>query len=539
MQRPEVLTRWLYAVPGQSSLSAWWRVAAAVLAGGAHAASLAWPWPTSFLSLLGLNQGQPAWWLQGLALGGLAVLLNTSRHWRLAALTGWVFATTWLVGAFGWTFVALHTYGGLPLLLAAPAVLALAGLLGLYYAASCGLLVALRPAQKACSAGLFAALWLMAELARGQWLTGFGWGAAGYAHVEGPLSDLAPWLGVYGIGAVAAWLAMTAAQTLTTRPARRPPWRVGAMAVLVLLVPGVYQQTAPSWSQATGTLSVTLLQGNIAQDEKFETGSGVPLALDWYARQLASSSTDLVIAPETAIPLLPEQLPPDYWASLQQRFANGTQAALVGIPLGSYEQGYTNSVMGLKPGQAEPWRYNKHHLVPFGEFIPPFFKWFTALMNIPLGDFNRGAARQAPFEWRGQLLSANICYEDLFSEELALQFAPGAPAPSIFVNVSNLAWFGNSLAMDHHLHMARLRAQEFARPFVLATNTGMTAIVDHRGQVRSITQRDTRAILVGQVEGRSGTTPYAWWVSRLGLWPLWGLALAMLVWAWRLRYSAT
>jgi apolipoprotein N-acyltransferase len=167
--------------------------------------------------------------------------------------------------------------------------------------------------------------------------------------------------------------------------------------------------------------------------------------------------------------------------------------------------------------------------VPFGEFIPPFFRWFTELMNIPLGDFNRGALRQAPFEWQGQKLAANICYEDLFSEELALQFSQADQAPTVFVNVSNLAWFGQSQAMDQHLSIARMRALEFSRPFVLATNTGLTAIVNHQGQVTHRLPRDTRNVLVADVEGRTGLTPYARWMARFGLWPLWVLSLGVVL----------
>lgn len=520
----------------------WLRMAMVLIAGGAHAASMAWPFPLPEVPFLlpGLRQGQPVWWLQLLALGLLAWLLDGSRgkgagSWRLAVGWGWLFGTAWLAATFGWTFVAMHTYGGLPSLLAALAVLALAGLLALFYAAACGLFMVLAPVNRAWAAIVFAALWLLAELARGTWLTGFGWGAAGYAHVDGPLAGFAPWLGVYGLSAITAWLAMTLAQVVQVGRGRS--WRqrsAGLTAVFVLLaVPFVYQMGAPELSQSSGRLGLTLLQGNIPQDEKFETGTGVPLALQWYAEQLQNSRTALVIAPETAIPVLPQQLPPAYWAALQQRFASGQQAALIGTPLGNYQQGYTNSVVGLKPGLAQPWRYDKHHLVPFGEFIPPFFKWFTAMMNIPLGDFNRGALWQAPFEWQGQRLAPNICYEDLFGEELAPYFSDPAQAPTIFVNISNLAWFGHSLAMDQHLQIARMRALEFARPFVLATNTGATAIVDHRGRVVTAIPRDTRAVLVGEVEGRTGVTPYAGWVARFGLWPLWLGALGLVLLAMR------
>jgi len=504
------------------------QLAIALIAGLAHAASLAWPLsvPITLLQWLGLRPGQPVWWLQLLSLGVLAHLLQGCRSWRLAALSGWLFAVAWLTATVGWTYVSMHTYGGLPVLLSVLAVIAFTGLMALFYAVASGLFVAVGFSNERWAAPFFAALWLLAELVRGSWLTGFGWGAAGYAHVDGPLAGYAPWLGVYGLCGVVAWLVMT-----VVRMRCAGPWRAGGTLALlaVLVLPQVLSLAMPGFSASSGLLGVTVLQGNIPQDEKFEAGSGIPQALQWYAEQLSSSRTALVIAPETAIPLLPQQLPPDYWEALQRRFGSGQQAALLGIPLGDYQQGYTNSVIGLQPGQASTWRYDKQHLVPFGEFIPTFFKWFTSLMNMPLGDFNRGGSRQLPFAWQGQRLATNICYEDLFGEELASQFADPALMPTLFVNVSNLAWFGKGLAMDQHLQIARMRALEFERAFVLATNTGTTAIVDHHARVVRAIDRDTRAVLVGEVEGRTGVTPYAWWVARLGLWPLWLLALA-LVW---------
>jgi len=245
-----------------------------------------------------------------------------------------------------------------------------------------------------------------------------------------------------------------------------------------------------------------------------------------------------VVAPETAIPLLPQQLLPGYLEGIEQRYAQGTQAALVGIPLGDEARGYTNSVLGLS-GAAAPYRYDKHHLVPFGEFIPPFFKWFTAMMNIPLGDFNRGAVGQPSFAWGQQRIAPNICYEDLFGEELGARFIDPAQAPTVFVNLSNIGWFGNTVAIDQHLHISRMRALEFARPMVRATNTGATAIIDHRGVVTHQLERHTRGVLHGTVQGRGldggEVTPYAWWVSRWGLWPLWILGGAALAWAFLAR----
>jgi apolipoprotein N-acyltransferase len=492
------------------------RLALALLAGLAQAAAIADPW-----------RGQPRWWLQLVSLATLAWLLQHARSWKQAGLLGWIFATAWLTGTFWWLFISMHVYGGMPAPIAALAVLVLAAFLGSYYAAAGAVFAALDRPVLFLRGPVFAALWLLAELARASWFTGFPWGAGGYAHVDGPLSSLASQVGVYGIGFIAAWLAF--ALSLLPSPASRESWRFWLMlagAAGLLAACNMVAVPTPA-SSSEPRLSVALLQGNIPQNEKFENGTGVQIALDWYGRQLRQSSADLTVAPETAIPVLPQQLPNGYLDAVASRFAKGLQAALIGIPLGSFKDGYTNSVIGLKPG-ADSYRFDKHHLVPFGEFIPPLFKWFTQMMNIPLGDFNRGPLPQRAFVWQGQRLAPNICYEDLFGEELGVQFADPATAPTIFVNVSNIAWFGNTVAIDQHLHISRMRALEFKRPVIRATNTGATVIIDHRGRVTNSLPRHTRGVLTGEVQGRSDITPYAWWVSRLGLWPLWLLALAIL-----------
>jgi apolipoprotein N-acyltransferase len=497
--------------------------ALAVLAGIAQALSIAFP-----------ANGAPLWWLQLLSLGALAWLLQRTSSWRVAALTAWLFAVAWLATTFWWLFVSMHVYGGLASPLAALAVFALAAFVALYYGVVAAAFVRWRGRAPGGDAVLFAALWLLAELARASWFTGFPWGAGGYAHVDGPLAALAPLIGVYGIGFVAALLAFVLSQVLSPRSRH---WRPVSVAVgLVALIAAVDVAAPGTATTATpNALSVELLQGNIPQDEKFQPGTGVPVALRWYGEQLREDRASLVVAPETAIPLLPQQLPAGYLEALQERFSRGDQAALIGMPLGNMREGYTNSAIGLAPG-APTYRFDKHHLVPFGEFIPPLFRWFTDLMNIPLGDFNRGPLGQPTFDWQGQRLAPNICYEDLFGEELAAHFLDAARAPTILVNMSNIGWFGDTVAIDQHLQISRMRTLEFRRPMIRATNTGATVIIDHAGRVLRALPRLTRGVLTGDVVGQTGITPYAWWVARAGLWPLWivGLAIAAVAW-WRRR----
>jgi apolipoprotein N-acyltransferase len=481
-----------------------------------------------------------------LSLAALVALLlhgppHAARPARRALALGWCFGLGWLAGTFWWLFISMHTYGGLSAPLAGLAVFALTGALALFYAFAGAAFVMLAPvaargARPVRTALLFATLWSLAELVRGSWLTGFPWGAGGYAHVDGLLAFLARYAGVYGVGFAAAALAALLAQATRVR------WRSArvllSVAALLAVGAGLWGWRwcglntcrAPAGGAPPLVTEVALLQGNIAQDEKFIPGSGVLDSLRWYGEQLQSSQAPLVVAPETAIPLLPSDLPPGYWQALIDRFSGPGQAALLGVPLGDMRAGYTNSVIGLAPGQPQPYRYDKHHLVPFGEFIPPLFKWFTRMMNIPLGDFSAGHLNQPSFDWQGQRLAPNICYEDLFGEELAARFADPARAPTAFVNVSNIAWFGDSVAIGQHLNISRMRALELERPMLRATNTGATAIINYRGEVTHLLPRLTRGVLTGRFEGRATPpTPFAAWAARWGLAPLWVVYLLLLV----------
>ena len=520
-----------------------------LVAGGLQAFSLAWPWARGqgdgLLTLVG-GYGRPLWWLQILSLAVLVHALLAAGTARQAAGRAWLFGTAWLAATFWWLFISMHTYGGLAAPLAVAAVLALAAFLGCYYAVVSWLFKRLSHTQHALEAMIFAALWTLAELARGWLWTGFPWGAGGYAHVEGPLAAQPRWVGVYGTGFVAAWIAawlamllwrwQTQQRVLQLKPA------AASVAALSLALGGLWwlRNDAVDAPSPQPGMSVALLQGNIPQDEKFEMGSGVVDALRWYAQQLHDAKAQLVVAPETAIPLLPQQLPADYMDFVRQPFVgkNSQQAALVGIPLGDWDKGFTNTVEGWLPGQAQPYQYDKHHLVPFGEFIPPMFRWFTELMNIPLGDFNRGALGQPSMNWAGERLSPNICYEDLFGEELAAHFGNAATAPTVMVNLSNIGWFGDSVAIDQHLSISRMRSLEFERPMLRATNTGATVIINHKAEVVSALAPFDRAVLQGEVQGRDTLTPYARWVHALGLLPLTLLCLAVCGFAWRRNRSA-
>jgi len=272
-------------------------------------------------------------------------------------------------------------------------------------------------------------------------------------------------------------------------------------------------------------VTVSLLQGNVAQDLKWREDRVVP-TLDTYRRLTESSTAKLIILPETALPLFLQQVPEDYLDALAAHARAQGGDVLIGIPerIGG---GYYNSVitLGSSPRQA----YRKSHLVPFGEFIPlrPLLAGIVGALAIPLQDFSRGGADQRPLAVAGQRVAVNICYEDAFGEEIIWQL----PEATLLVNVSNVAWFGRSLAPQQHLQISRARAMETGRTMLRATNTGVTGVIDPRGELVAAAPEFTTAAVTHQVQGYRGATPYVRWGNYAALF----LCLALIALAYALR----
>jgi len=276
----------------------------------------------------------------------------------------------------------------------------------------------------------------------------------------------------------------------------------------VLLVAGAGLRTV-EWTQETGSpITVLLLQGNIAQDQKFDYAflTGI---LTRYHGMITAAPADLIATPETAIPVFRHQLDPSYLDSLQAYARSSGSTLALGMPLLDGPGKYANSVVTLTPqAQPQPYRYDKAHLVPFGEFIPPGFRWFTDMLNIPLNDATRGQGLQAPFAVKDQLVLPNICYEDVFGEEIAYQLRSARRPATLLLNMSNLSWYGQSTAIPQHLQISRMRTLETGRPMLRSTNDGATAVINHRGQVTGQLPFYTEGVLNATVRGTSGFTPF-------------------------------
>ncbi|MGM9483247.1 apolipoprotein N-acyltransferase [Roseateles sp. NT4] len=447
-----------------------------------------------------------AWYLQLISLALLFAVVEQATP-RAAAVGGALFGFSWLASGLWWLHISMHQFGGIPWLLAALAVALLAAFLSGYYALALGLTARwIAPGRWRVLALVPA--WLLAELARATWLSGFPWIASGYAHTVGPLAGWAPWVGVYGICALAA----LAAAGLVWLKRGALAWAAPALAIP--LAGFVLPQ---DFTTSTGKLALSLVQPSIPQDQKFDPAR-FAANLDLLATQIESARGQVVITPESVVPLPLAELDRTTLA----RLSRPDHPALLGSFLGNADEGFVNSVVAL----GNDYHYGKRHLLPFGEFIPPGLGWFVHAMNIPLDDQARGD-HQRPWAVAGQRLRPLICYEDLFGEDV-VQSAVGPDAATMFINVSNLAWFGTVMIQDQHLQFSQMRALEFQRPVARSTNTGATAVVDHHGRVTMRLPPLVRGVLEAEVEGRAGATPYARWLATVGLWPLWILSLLAL-----------
>jgi len=502
---------------------------------------------------------------QVLSLAVLAHATLGATRARHAFLYGWGFGTISFGIGLYWLFISMHRYGGLAAPLAAGGVLVLSVFLALFYGLAGALAVWLRPAGTARGRGLqvaltWAAAWTAAEWLRAVLFSGFPWLNIGYAHVDDAIAGWAPLLGVHGMALLAAfaaaalaglWPASAAALAGTPAPAaRRLPPRPAiatALAALALAAAG-WPLARIGWSVPEGQpLNVRLVQGNIEQSQKFEPAlleEGVIRHLKLASMPPAAGEPkpDLIVLPETILPVFQDQIDPRVWNTWLEVARRQDAAIALGVPLHTRDADgtgrYTNSAIAfdastpvnqLRDGRTAM-RYDKRHLVPWGEYIPHGFGWFVAMLNIPLGEFDRGPARQQPFVVRDQRLAFNICYEDLFGPELLPALLPGEhgePGATILVNLSNLGWFGNTWALRQHLQIARLRTLETARPMLTATNTGVTAAIDAHGAVQAWLPAHQAGVLPATVQGMSGLTPYA----RYGDKPALLLAGLLLVWA--------
>ncbi|OIR06878.1 apolipoprotein N-acyltransferase [mine drainage metagenome] len=434
--------------------------------------------------------------LPPLALALLIVLWRRGNTPRRAALLGFLWGLGFFLAGVSWVYVSMHDFGGMAAPLAALATLLFCAYLALYPALAGWLFARFKSGTAGRDALLAAGAWTLCEWLRGWLLTGFPWLSLGYSQAPGsPLAGFASTLGVYGVGFMAALIAALLASSRNWRP----------LLVIVLLLACGQILYRMDWTHPVGApLTVSLLQGDVAQDTKWDPEQ-LQRSLDTYGRLARAHPAQLTVLPETALPVFFDELPAGY---LDRLTANGP--VLAGTVVRTRSGGYTNAAVALVPG-TRPQAYAKSHLVPFGEYVPAGFSWFLALMRIPMSDFTAGPSGQLPLAIAGQQVMPNICYEDLFGEEIIRAL----PRATLLINLSNTAWFGHSLAQPQQLEIAQLRALETGRFMLRATNTGMTAAVRPDGVVAAALPAFAIDALTVKVQGYTGITPYSRWGNAL------------------------
>lgn len=467
--------------------------------------------PGLVLGALSVAGFAPLEWfpLTGLALAGLFALWR--RNPKQAPPIGYAYGLGLFLAGASWIYVSLSRYGGMASPLAALAVLLFAAVLALFPMGAGWIFRRLSAGRCWQDVLLAAGAWTLTEWLRTWIFTGFPWLIAGYSQTPpSPLAGYAPLLGVIGLTLLLALCA--ALPVFAWGETGRLRLALAGMAALLL---GGFGLTQIAWTTSRpAPVSFSLLQGNVEQSLKWRPEL-LYLSLDRYLDLARRHPAQVLVLPETALPLPYERLPADYVAALRQ---NSPELVLGTVYFDAEGRVFNAAVANGKAGGQ---RYAKSHLVPFGEYTPPLFQWTLRLLSIPMSDFSSGGAGQKSFDLAGEKVAADICYEDAFGAEIAAAL----PEATILLNLSNTAWFGDSLAQSQHLQMSRMRALETGRPMLRATNTGMTAAIGARGEILGVLPPFVEGALTVSVHGREGMTPYARWRD----WPAVLLAAAMLL----------
>jgi len=462
------------------------------------------------------------WWLAPIAYAVLFVSWRRATP-REAFVRGLIFgAAEFLLGIY-WIYISVHQIGQAPIWLAVLLMLGLVGVMALYPA-----LVGLVAARWIGTSGLrhwlgtLPALLVIAEWLRSWVLTGFGWLSPGYSQTESWLVGLAPIGGVLLVG----WAVLLLAGALTSAALGGRRGRAAALVVAVVVFGAGGVASRIAWTtQKPDELTVALAQGAIPQKEKWELDELPGIMTTYRDLTLESLGSELIVWPEAAIPNYYEALTP-YLDDIRRL----TNAAGSRIVLGMLRWNGGAPQNALYALGATDEFYIKRHLVPYGEYfpVPNFVRRWLRAMDLPNFDTEPGSSGQPPIELLGERIAVTICYEDVFGAEQLASF----PDATLLVNVSNDAWFGDSIAAPQHLQIARMRAAEVRRWQVRATNTGLTAVIDPYGRIAASLAPFEPGVLRASVRGSEGRTPYIFW----GDWLVLSLALAVVglaLWRWR------
>jgi apolipoprotein N-acyltransferase len=410
-----------------------------------------------------------------------------------------------LTGTY-WIYISVVVFGQAPVWIALFLMISLVLIMSVYFWITGWLISRLASGEPWYLLLVAPAVWVAVEWARGWLLTGFPWMALGYSQIDSALAGWAPIVGIYGVSMLVVLSVAAILVAVLTRG------RQQIIAIALVLLPGLsgaILKTA-DWTDPVGEpLTATIIQGGISQDRKWLPEQFQPTLAFYQNETRKVANSDLVVWPEVAIPAVSDRVE-GYIRELESDSRVTGQTILFGIlervTERRIEPDVYNAIIAVDGEQRQS--YRKRHLVPFGEYfpVPETVREWMRMMSLPNRDLSDGDDVQPLLQTRGGVkLSVAICYEDAYGAEQLYAL----PDAGILINVSNDAWFGDSIAPHQHLQIARMRSLEAGRHTIRATNTGISAFIGPKGKVHETGDQFVPVTMTREVQPYQGSTPYA------------------------------
>jgi apolipoprotein N-acyltransferase len=481
-----------------------------------------WPYLISLLAGCFLTLAFAPFHFYGLAFLCPALLLFQWLHAppRKSTLLGLLFGFGFFGTGSSWVFISLYRFGNAPFWLAIFLTICFVAILAAYFALQ-GFLLSRFFARRfpiLFCIGIFPASWMLFEALRSTFFSGFPWLLLGYSQLDTPLRGFAPIIGVYGLTFLTTMI--SGFLVLLCRVKLRFYWQVSCIAFIFLSIGFGALLSKINWTTPhSKELKVRLIQGNVPQNLKWDAQQVLAILAKYKNLTNSTWQGDLTIWPEAAAPLFYQQYP-SFFQNLATEMKNTHQSLLFGIPfLNEKNQKIYNGMMLIGQYQGQ---YLKRHLVPFGEYLPlPFlYSWLLNYFQIPLSDMSPGPQSQAPMYLGKIRLAPFICYEIAFPHDVL----KAVKNTQLIVALVDDSWFGDSIALDQHLQISQMRALETGRYLLLTTNTGITAVINPRGEVVSRAPIDQPYVLTAAVQPMTGNTPLMAW----GYYPIFIISILLL-----------
>lgn len=464
------------------------------------------------------------WWMAVVSLSLLLLLLSVRPEPR-AFRAGYLYGIGMFATGTSWIFNSLYDYGNAPLAAAVAMTIAGTLVLSVFPALVVKLYMHFSKNMRNgfLQAASFVCLWVLFEWLRSWILTGFPWLLMGHILVDSPLAGVIPVLGVFGGSALIVIIAASIHQAAMASRSAALKWLLAAIVVMAVS----YFLNAVDWTHKTTQqpVKVAAVQANIPFAMKWDKDRRHEVYQAYLDLTRQHWDSDIIIWPETAIPTFYRVANQDFIPLLTQELNQHQVELISGVFTYQPSTEYIfNSLVTLGGNEVEI--YSKQHLVPFGEYLPMrwLFEFFRHLVTIPMSDLSPGEGPSV-VTLKGVPTGVSICYEAAYGEEILRAL----PRAELLINVTNDAWFGDSFAPHQHLQIARTRALETGRYMARAANTGISAIIDPKGQMTQQSAQFVDDVVAGEIWPMAGNTPFIHWgnwaiISSLSL----GLLLLLL-----------